>query len=75
MYSFDYALRLMQAGTPMRRQRWSRKNKFVVAVYPKEELAKPYLQIHVDQESYGPYTPAQCDLFEQDWVIADDDLS
>jgi uncharacterized protein DUF2829 len=67
--NFSVALEAMKDGHRLRRARWSRKNKYVTSVYPKEEKAVPYLRIYVEGESYGPYTPAQCDLFNEDWEI------
>lgn len=87
--SFGGAICLLKAGFQVRRANWSG-NKFLYFVpsesYPAMTdieksvaedgmvLYKPYIAIRCKDGGVGFYTPTQCDVLAEDWVVVDQDL-
>lgn len=77
---FDDALKALFIGKKVRREGWNSKNIFVLAHIPPNGfyLNAPFLVIDTsnaktDNHNYkkvkAPYTPSQCDIFANDWII------
>ncbi len=70
---FEEALKHIKNGHKVARNGWNGKGMWAALQRP-DSLSKmtlPYIYMKSATGGYGPWTPTQCDIMADDWVIVD----
>lgn len=70
---FEEALKHIKNGCRVARSGWNGKGMWAALQRPDagSKMTLPYIYMKTAKGEYAPWTPTQCDIMAEDWVIVD----